>query len=50
MSAERAVGWGPDSEGERERTGGLFEVSCPVCCAVGVARRKDWEQGAQALA
>jgi hypothetical protein len=50
VSAERVAGWGPDSEGERERAGGLVEVSCPVCRAVGVVQRKDWEQGAQALA
>ena len=49
VSAERVAGWGPDSEGERERAGGLVEVSCPVCRAVGVVPRKDWEQGAQAL-
>ena len=50
VSAERVAGWGPDSEGERERAGGLVEVSCPVCRAVGVVPRKDWEQGAVALA
>jgi hypothetical protein len=49
VSAERVAGWGPDSESERERAGGLVEVSCPVCRAVGVIPRKDWEQGAQAL-
>lgn len=50
VSAERVAGWGLDSEGERERAGGLVEVSCPVCRAVGVVQRTDWEQGAQALA
>jgi hypothetical protein len=50
VSAERVAGWGPDSEGERERAGGLVGVSCPVCRAAGVVQRKDWEQGAQALA
>jgi len=50
VSAERVAGWGPNSEGERKRAGGLVEVSCPVCRAVGVVQRKDWEQGAQALA
>ncbi len=50
VSAERVAGWGPESERERERAGGLVEVRCPVCRAVGVVQRKDWEQGAQALA
>jgi hypothetical protein len=50
VSAERVAGWGPDSEGERERAGGMVEVSCPVCRAVGVVPQKEWEQGAQALA
>jgi hypothetical protein len=50
VSAERVAGWGPDSESERERTGGMVEVSCPVCRAVGVVPGADWEKGAQALA
>ena len=49
VSAERVAGWGPDSESERERAGGLVEVSCPVCRAVGVVQHKDWEEGARAL-
>jgi len=50
VSAERVAGWGPDNEGERERAGGLVEVSCPVCRAVGVVPHNDWEKGVQALA
>ena len=49
VSAERVAGWGPDNEGERERAGGLVEVSCPVCRAVGVVPSNDWEKGVQAL-
>jgi len=50
VSAERVAGWGPDNERERERAGGLVQVSCPVCRAVGVVPRNDWEKGVQALA
>ena len=50
VSAERVAGWTPDNEGERERASGLVEVSCPVCRAVGVVPRSDWEKGVQALA
>ena len=50
VSAERVAGWTPDDEGERERAGGFVEVSCPVCRAVGVVPRSDWEKGVQALA
>ncbi|KAI0252187.1 hypothetical protein BJV78DRAFT_378338 [Lactifluus subvellereus] len=49
VSAERVAGWGPDDERERERAGGLVEVSCPVCRAVGAVPREDWEKGALAL-
>lgn len=50
VSAERVAGWVPDSEGERSRAGGFVEVGCPVCRAVGVVPRNDWENGVQALA
>jgi len=50
VSAERVAGWGPENEGERSRAGGLVEVSCPVCRAVGVVPHDDWGKGVQALA
>ncbi|KAH9969853.1 hypothetical protein BC827DRAFT_39986 [Russula dissimulans] len=50
VSAERVAGWGPETEGERSRAGGLVEVSCPVCRAVGVVPHDDWKNGVQALA
>lgn len=49
VSAERVAGWAPDNEGERESADGFVEVSCPVCRAVGVVPRNDWENGVEAL-
>jgi hypothetical protein len=49
VSAERVAGWGSGDERERERAGGLVEVSCPICRAVGTVPREDWEKGALAL-
>ncbi|KAI0657265.1 hypothetical protein C8Q70DRAFT_902304, partial [Cubamyces menziesii] len=51
VSAERVAGWGgEDKKEERENEGEDVEVSCPVCRAVGVISRLDWEEGACALA
>ena len=44
VSTEHAGGWDPHSEGERERAGGLVEVSWPVCRAVGVVPHKTRSQ------
>ncbi|KAH9851757.1 hypothetical protein C2E23DRAFT_732252 [Lenzites betulinus] len=59
VSAERVAGWGgEDKKEERENADagagageeGDVEVSCPVCRAVGVISRVDWDEGACALA
>ncbi|KAL7279823.1 hypothetical protein ACG7TL_006230 [Trametes sanguinea] len=51
VSAERVAGWGgEDKKEDREDAGEDVEVSCPVCRAVGVISRLDWEEGACALA
>lgn len=52
VSAERVAGWGgEDKKEERENNEGEdVEVSCPVCRAVGVISRLDWDEGACALA
>ncbi|KAL1950513.1 hypothetical protein VTO73DRAFT_5637 [Trametes versicolor] len=52
VSAERVAGWGgEDKKEERENDEGEdVEVSCPVCRAVGVISRTDWDEGACALA
>ncbi|KAI0632280.1 hypothetical protein C8Q77DRAFT_1124801 [Trametes polyzona] len=53
VSAERVAGWGGEDkkeERENENGGEDVEVSCPVCRAVGVISRLDWEEGACALA
>ncbi|KAI0357585.1 hypothetical protein OH77DRAFT_1588439 [Trametes cingulata] len=53
VSAERVAGWGGEDrkeERENEGEGEDVEVSCPVCRAVGVISRLDWEEGACALA
>ncbi|KAI0769106.1 hypothetical protein BD413DRAFT_559759 [Trametes elegans] len=51
VSAERVAGWGgEDKKEERENEGEDVEVSCPVCRAVGVISRVDWDEGACTLA
>ncbi|KAI0772273.1 hypothetical protein BC629DRAFT_1262477, partial [Irpex lacteus] len=53
VSAERVAGWnGADQKKDLEREGEEREVqvSCPVCRAVGVISREDWDEGACALA
>lgn len=49
VSAERVAGWGGEEKKE-EKEGEEVEVSCPVCRAVGVIPRMDWDEGACALA
>ncbi|EKM52100.1 uncharacterized protein PHACADRAFT_262563 [Phanerochaete carnosa HHB-10118-sp] len=51
VSAERVAGWsGADQKREVEDGEVEAEVSCPVCRAVGVITREDWNEGACALA
>ena len=51
VSAERVTGWGHEVKtGEPAGDGDEVEVSCPVCRAVGVISRLDWEEGACMLA
>ncbi|CDO69872.1 hypothetical protein BN946_scf184884.g31 [Trametes cinnabarina] len=51
VSAERVAGWGrEDKKEDHEDVAEDVEVSCPVCRAVGVISRLDWEEGACALA
>ncbi|TFY68999.1 hypothetical protein EVJ58_g666 [Rhodofomes roseus] len=49
VSAERVAGWGGEDKKE-EKEGEEVEVSCPVCRAVGIIPRTDWDEGACALA
>ncbi|KZT65843.1 hypothetical protein DAEQUDRAFT_715970 [Daedalea quercina L-15889] len=49
VSAERVAGWGGEDK-KQEKEGEEVEVSCPVCRAVGVMSRADWDEGACALA
>jgi len=49
VSAERVAGWGGEDKKE-EKEGEQVEVSCPVCRAVGIISRTDWDEGACALA
>ncbi|KAF7791464.1 hypothetical protein EIP86_002480 [Pleurotus ostreatoroseus] len=50
VSAERVAGWsGADQKREVEGEDDV-EVSCPVCRAVGLITRADWDEGACALA
>lgn len=52
VSAERVAGWGGGyGDGKEEEKGeeGDVEVSCPVCRAVGVVRREEWEEGVAGL-
>lgn len=51
VSAERVAGWGHEVEtGEPAGEDASIEVPCPVCRAVGVISRTEWEAGACALA
>lgn len=51
VSAERVAGWsGADQKREVEDGEEEVQVSCPVCRAVGVISREDWDEGACALA
>ncbi|TFK90526.1 hypothetical protein K466DRAFT_543309 [Polyporus arcularius HHB13444] len=51
VSAERVAGWGREVKtGEPAGDSEQVEVSCPVCRAIGVISRLDWEEGACALA
>ncbi|KAI0086950.1 hypothetical protein BDY19DRAFT_860419, partial [Irpex rosettiformis] len=51
VSAERVAGWnGADEKKGPEGDEEEVEVSCPVCRAVGVISREDWDEGACALA
>ncbi|RPD62587.1 hypothetical protein L226DRAFT_482339 [Lentinus tigrinus ALCF2SS1-7] len=51
VSAERVTGWGHEVKtGEPAGDEGEVEVSCPVCKAMGVISRLEWEEGACALA
>ncbi|TFY72632.1 hypothetical protein EVG20_g386 [Dentipellis fragilis] len=52
--SERVAGWGQELEDDKEKMGegeeAEVEVSCPVCRAVGVIPREEWEEGARASA
>ncbi|KAF9816361.1 hypothetical protein IEO21_04114 [Rhodonia placenta] len=48
VSAERVAGWG-NEDNKEEKEGDEVQVSCPVCRAVGVIPRPDWDEGACAL-
>ncbi|KAI0754780.1 hypothetical protein C8Q80DRAFT_1141054 [Daedaleopsis nitida] len=51
VSAGRVAGWGHEVKtGEPAGVDEDVEVSCPVCRAVGVISRVEWEEGACALA
>ncbi|GJE91628.1 hypothetical protein PsYK624_077780 [Phanerochaete sordida] len=51
VSAERVAGWsGADQKREVEDGEEEVQVSCPICRAVGVISREDWDEGACALA
>ncbi|KAA1474660.1 hypothetical protein DENSPDRAFT_756421, partial [Dentipellis sp. KUC8613] len=50
--SERVAGWGQEIEEDKEEMGEEAEVGvgCPVCRAVGVIPREEWEEGASASA
>ncbi|KZT09174.1 uncharacterized protein LAESUDRAFT_722904 [Laetiporus sulphureus 93-53] len=50
VSAERVAGWGGEEKKEDKEGMEEVEVSCPVCRAVGVIPRTDWDEGACTLA